>query len=54
MFELRIVAVSTSEIIAGLVVDTGEIEVKENTWQQFTRFRIGLIFLTIDLTWLRK
>lgn len=54
MFELRVAAISKSEIIAGLVVDTGEVEIKEDQWVRFTRLRIGLVFLTLDFTWFGK
>lgn len=54
MFELKIVAISKSEVIMGLVIDNGEVEVKEENWMKFTRIRLGFIFLTIDMTWFSK
>lgn len=52
MFEFRLTAVSQNEIIAGLVIDRGERRESENDqWLEFLRLRIGLIFITLDITW---
>lgn len=54
MFELKITFISQSDILCGVMVDTGQVEVSESKWLDFTRLRIGLIFLTFDLTWLKQ
>lgn len=54
MFELRIGLISKSEILCGVLIDTGEVEVKKDTWVNFTRLRLGLIFIILDFTWLAK
>lgn len=51
MLEFKLTAVSQSEIIAGIVIDQGEYEKAPNSWIEFIRLRIGLIFLTLDFTW---
>lgn len=51
MLEFKLTAVSQSEIIAGIVIDQGERQNDKENWIEFTRIRIGLIFLTLDFTW---
>jgi len=48
MFEIKIILVSKSECLFGVLVDQGELEVQHKTWVPYTRFRLGLIFLTIE------
>jgi hypothetical protein len=54
MFEFKLTLISKSEVLFGVMVDTGEVEVKKNTWLPFTRLRLGLIFITLDLTHISK
>lgn len=49
MFEIKITFVSKSECLFGILVDQGEFEVKTEVWVPFTRLRLGLVFLTLDL-----
>lgn len=48
MFEIKIILVSKSESLLGIMMDQGEFEVKPNAWVPFTRLRVGLLFLTFD------
>lgn len=48
MFEIKIIFISKSEALLGMLIDQGEFEVKEGTWIPFTRLRLGLIFVTFD------
>jgi hypothetical protein len=52
MLEVKVTLVSKTEILCGVIVDTGEVEIKDNKWVSFTRLRLGLIFITLDFTWL--
>ena len=54
MFEIKIVLFSKAESLLGLYLDQGEFEKGDNNWTPFTRFRIGLIFFTIDFISLKK
>lgn len=49
MTEIVISFLSKNEIIAGLTFDQGEYERKPNEWTEFSRLRIGLIFIIIDI-----
>jgi hypothetical protein len=50
MLEIKLVFISSAEILLGASLDTGEVEIEEGQWLKFTRFRIGLLFVTIDFT----
>jgi|LakMenEpi03Aug12_release.lakeMendotaPanAssembly.Ray.scaffolds.fasta_scaffold2360537_1 hypothetical protein len=51
MFEVKVILISSSEMLFGTMLDTGEMEVEESMWVKFTRFRLGLIFFTLDFTY---
>lgn len=51
MLEVKITAISRSESLFGIMFDQGEHEYKKEVWIPFTRIRIGIIFLTLDLVW---
>ena len=54
MFELRIGLISKSEILCGVLIDTGEVDVKKDPWINFTSLRLVLICIILDFTWLDK
>lgn len=54
MFEIKIVLFSKAESLLGLYLDQGEFEKGDSNWTPFTRFRIGLIFFTIDFINFKK
>jgi hypothetical protein len=54
MLEIKMTAVSKSESLLGIMFDQGEHEIKKEVWVPFTRIRIGIIFLTLDLIWYTK
>lgn len=52
MIEFKLTAVSKNEIVAGIVIDRGERREDEtDDWVEFFRLRIGLIFLTLEISW---
>ena len=53
MFELKITIISKSESLLGVMFEQGEYQLDEN-WIPFTRMRVGIIFITFDLTWFSK
>ena len=50
MLEVKVILISSSEILLGTMLDTGEMEVEDSVWVKFTRFRLGLLFFTLDFT----
>jgi hypothetical protein len=54
MLEIKVTLVSKSESLLGIMFDQGEHEIKKQTWMPFTRIRLGIIFLTLDLMWYHK
>jgi hypothetical protein len=54
MLEVKVVLVSKSEMIIGVVIDTGDVAISDDKWVKFSRLRLGLLLITLDFTWLYK
>jgi hypothetical protein len=52
--QISLALLSKNETLLGLMMDQGEYERTKEVWVPFTRLRLGLIFLTLDLMWYHK
>jgi hypothetical protein len=52
MFEVKLTLISKSESLLGILFDQGEYQKRSSgQWVPFTRIRLGVIFLTLDIVW---
>lgn len=49
--EISLSLLSKNETLLGLMMDQGEYERTKEVWTPFTRIRLGIIFLTLDVMW---